>query len=124
MFMIDLVRWRYAKGWGIFIDDFRKKLGDTADFFSIGQLLRTLFMPYRQISANANQETSGTVMNAFFDRLVSRIVGFFTRLFIIIFGSIAMLLELVIGTVLIILWPAMPALVVVGVVLSVVGVTL
>lgn len=124
MFAVDLVKWWYAKGWGIFIDDFRHKLGDTADFFSIGQLFRTLFLPYRQISANANSETSGTRMSAFSDRLISRIVGFFVRLFIIIFGTIAMLLELVIGTILIVLWPAVPVLVIVGFVLSLIGVTL
>ncbi len=124
MFAVDLVTWWYAKGWGIFIDDFRHKLGDAADFFSIGQLFRTLFMPYRQISANANSETSGTRMNAFSDRLISRIVGFFVRLFVIIFGAATMLLELIIGTVFIILWPAVPILVIVGFVLSFLGVTL
>lgn len=124
MLLADLVQWWYFKGWGIFVQNLRQKLKDTADFFSIGQLLRTLLMPYRQISANSTSDTSGSRLNAFFDRLISRLVGFFTRTFIIIFGSLAMLLEIIFGALLIVLWPCAPLLIIAGVVTSVMGVTL
>ncbi len=124
MLAVDLIQWWYFRGWSIFIGDLKQKIRDTADFFSIGQLLRTLFMPYRQISARANSETSGSRLNAFFDRLISRIIGMFTRLFIIIFGSVVMLIEIVFGLLLIVIWPLAPALIVAGIVMSVMGVKL
>lgn len=122
--MVDLMQWWYLRGWGIFVDDLKSKLKDTADFFSIGQLLRTFFMPYRQISAGADAETSGSRLNAFFDRLISRVIGAFTRFFIIIFGCVAMFLEIIFGTLLTVAWPLMPLLIIVGIVVSLMGVTL
>ncbi|MBR2589240.1 hypothetical protein IKE84_02790 [Candidatus Saccharibacteria bacterium] len=124
MFMVDLVQWWYLRGFSIFVKSLKSKLSDTADFFSVGQLFRTFFMPYRQISASADAESSGSRLSAFFDRLISRIVGAFTRFFIIIFGIIVMLLEIIFGAVLIVLWPLAPIGVIAGIVLTVMGVTL
>lgn len=120
MFMVDMLSWWYSRGWGVFVDGFKTRLRDSVDFFSIGQLLRTLFKPYRQISANSN----GQGMEAFFDKLISRLVGFFVRVFIIVFGGIALLLESLLGVVMIVAWPFAPVLVVVGVAMSIMGVVL
>ena len=120
MFMVDLIQWWYFRGWGMFVQDLKRKLGDAADFFSIGELLRTLFKPFRQISANSGE----TGMSAFLDKLISRFVGFFARIFLIIFGGLAMLLEAVFGGVLIVLWPLVPVLPVVCIVMTFTGVTL
>ncbi len=113
--MVDLLQWWYFKGWNVFVGNLKNRLRDSLDFFSIGQLLRTLFKPYRQISANSA---------GFVDRLVSRIVGFFTRLFVIIFGIISIIIESAIGLLLIILWPFLPFLIVIGIILTIMGVTL
>ena len=104
----------------MFVDGLKNRLRDSADFFSIGQLLRTLFKPYRQISAG----TSGGGMSGFLDRLVSRVVGFFVRFFIIIFGVVALFIEALIGIVMIVLWPVAPVLIIVGAVMAVMGVKL
>ena len=124
MFAIDLVKWWYVKGWGVFSRGFKTTLKDTADTFSIGELLRTLFKPYRQISANVDGNTPGARMNAIFDKLISRIVGMLSRLVLIFCGLIVMLIELMVGGLVIIMWPFVPALPVVGIVLTIVGVTL
>ena len=120
MFMVDMLSWWYSRGWGVFVDGFKTRLRDSADFFSIGQLFRTLFKPYRQISANS----TGRGMEAFFDKLLSRVIGFFVRVFIIVFGGIALLIESLLGFVLIVAWPFAPVLMIVGVVMSVMGVVL
>ena len=118
--MVDMLTWWYSRGWGVFISGLKNRLRDSADFFSIGQLLRTLFKPYRQISAG----TSGGGLSGFGDRLISRVVGFFVRFFIIVFGAIALFIETLIGAIMIVLWPMAPVLIVVGVVMAVMGVKL
>ena len=115
MFMVDLLQWWYFRGWGVFASDLKHRLSDSLDFFSIGQLLKTLFKPYRQISANNP---------GFLDRFVSRLVGFFTRLFVIIFGGISIILESIIGIVLVVIWPLLPFAIIIGIALTIMGVTI
>lgn len=125
MFLTDLISWWYFRGWGIFLANFKRKLGDTADMFSFGDMLRTLFKPYRQISAGAaDSDALDARISAFFDRLVSRIVGMFARLTIIFAGIIVMILECVLGILMLVLWPVVPVLPAFGIILMVVGVTL
>lgn len=92
--------------------DVFERLRSTADFFSIGSLARTLFAPFRQISAHAG----------FLDRLISRCVGAVTRFFIIVFGVVAIIVEAILGLILIIIWPLIPLLPFGCVVLTVMGV--
>ena len=121
MFAVDLIEWWYLRGWGIFITGFKHKLTDSMDFFSIGQLFRTLFMPYRQISAATSEDSN---LNKFLDRLISRAIGTVTRLFIIIFGGIAIILEAIFGFIMIVVWPLVPFLPIVGIAMTVLGVHL
>ncbi|MBQ3469397.1 hypothetical protein IJH16_00255 [Candidatus Saccharibacteria bacterium] len=122
MFAVDLIEWWYLRGWRVVSTGLKHKLSDSLDFFSIGQLFRTLFAPYRQISANTSDE--GNRLNAFFDRLISRLVGTVTRLFIIIFGGLAIILEAILGVLFIVIWPVIPFLPVVCIVLTITGVHL
>lgn len=124
MFMVDLLQWWYFRGWGVFFSGFKTKLGDTADLFSIGDMFRTLFKPFRQISAGtAGSEALDAKMAQFFDKLVSRVVGMFARLTIIIAGIIVLILELLAGIIMMIIWPVVPFLPIVGVILMALGVT-
>lgn len=122
MFAVDLIEWWYLRGWRVVSTGLKHKLSDSLDFFSIGQLFRTLFAPYRQISVNTSDE--GNRLNAFFDRLISRLVGTVTRLFIIIFGGLAIILEAILGVLFIVIWPVIPFLPVVCIVLTITGVHL
>ena len=124
MLITDLLSWWYFRGWGVFLSGFRKRLGDTADLFSIPDMLRTLFKPYRQISAGVRSDGAlDTQIAAFFDRLVSRVVGFFARTSIIIAGLIVLTAETVLSVILAVIWPVVPVLPVVGIIFAVAGVT-
>ena len=114
MFLVDLISWWYFRGWGIYFGDFKRRLSDTADMFSIGEMLMTLFKPYKQISAGADSAV---------DRLISRFVGFFARLTIIIAGVVVLIFEAVFGLLAAVIWPVVPMLPIVGIVLMVAGVT-
>lgn len=92
----------------------------------MSSLLHTLFKPYRQISAEtANAEASLEMrFHMFTDRLVSRIVGFFSRLVLLIAGTILIIIGGIICFALIILWPLIPFTPIIGIVLTILGVTL
>lgn len=95
----------------------RDKLMSTFDYFSIDLLLRTLFSPYRQISAGKVRGPLGVQMRAFADRLISRMIGAMIRLTMIIVGSIALALYSVVGVVLLVLWGVVPLLPLLGIVM-------
>ncbi|MBR5621338.1 hypothetical protein IKW75_02560 [Candidatus Saccharibacteria bacterium] len=122
MFAVDLVRWWYAKGWRVFFDEVKTKVKDTADAFSIGELLQTLFKPYRRLGTE--NRVGDTKLNIFLDKLVSRVVGTLSRTVLIVTGVIFIIIETIVGGVLVAIWPLVPLLPVAGVILAVLGVKL
>ncbi len=105
----DLLFWWYSGGYRFFLEKLLEKLKNTADFFSISSLLRTLFSPFRQISAEGTSSLALDVrFRAFLDRLFSRFFGAFVRIFIIFFGLIALALQSFLSLVLILLYPFLP----------------
>ena len=124
MLAVSFLQWWYSRGWGIFLRGFCDKMRNLADFFSISLLLRTLFQPFRQISADETGETGGLegALVAVFDKLLSRLIGFIVRIGLIIFGIIAMTVQFVLGLALAIIWPVVPLLPIAGIVVSSMGV--
>lgn len=122
--MVKVLSWWYLSGWGLFAKKLGARFANLADFFSMSSLIRTLFQPYRQISAGSAAADSSLEMkfHAFTDRLISRCVGFFTRLFLLIIGIIVLILTGVVGLVMIIIWPLIPFLPIAGIALTCMGV--
>jgi len=124
MFIVGILGWWYGRGWGMRARMLRDKLMSTFDYFSIDLLLRTLFSPYRQISAGKVRGPLGVQMRAFADRLISRMIGGMIRLTMIIIGSVALALYAIFGVTLLVLWGVVPLLPLVGVVMVSAGWTL
>ena len=125
MLIVSFLQWWYSRGWLTFGYGFLEKLKSTADFFSLGLLFRTLFSPFRQISAYSDEFASiQQRLIAFTDKLVSRLVGTVVRLTIIIFGIVFMFFEAAIGSLLVLAWPLMPFATIASIVLAVMGVAL
>ncbi len=99
----------------------RDKLAGLADYFSIGLLLRTLFSPFRQISAGKVGGSLSNQMRAFFDRQLSRGIGAIVRLVMIIAGLTLMVVYTVVDILLLVLWGITPLVPVIGIVLMVGG---
>jgi len=121
MFLVGIISWWYSNG---FISRIRitiKRLRLSADFFSVGLLLSTLFAPFRQISADASGVSFADQIHAFFDKLLSRMIGFVVRLFMIIVSLIIMSLQIVFGAIILISWLIIPILPVVGLIATVIG---
>ena len=122
MFLVGLISWWYGRGW---VEQWRRNGGmlmRTLEFFSVGQLLSTLFSPFRQISAGVRGDGSFTAsFSAFLDRLISRIVGAFVRFFTILAGSVIIALQAVYVAVIMAFWWLVPVLPVVGFVAFMIG---
>lgn len=123
MLMVGIIRWWYGDGLKQRIAQIEKWLSTTADMFSISLLLKTLFDPFRQISA-AMLPASTPVdvrLRSFGDRLFSRFFGFGIRSLMIIIGSIIIGLQSIFSILLIILWLVAPMSAVIGLVITTVG---
>lgn len=121
MFIAGMLSWWYKDGWRHRISRLGDKLASTMDYFSIDLLLKTFFSPFRQISAGKVRGPLGVQMRAFFDRLISRVIGAMIRFIMIIVGSLAIMLHAVIGLIGVVLWAFIPVLPIIGIILFVAG---
>lgn len=94
----------------------------TADFFSIGLLIKTLFNPFRQISAGAVQGGLPEQFRAWADRTFSRVFGAFLRLCLIVIGLACLSVRAVYAGASMIAWLVLPATPVIGVWFWMIGV--
>ena len=126
MAITEMFLWWYSSGWKVFVGKLKTALSSITDFFSMGSLVRTLFKPYRQISAETTRDGASLDIkfHMFLDRLISRIVGFFSRLTLLLVGIIIIIFGGIISFILAILWPIIPLLPIVGIVLTAMGVVL
>ena len=110
MFMIIVwaFSWWYGAGWAAQLLRLREKLLASYDYFSIGMLLKTLFAPFRQISAGKVNGPLGVRIRAFSDRLISRGIGAVVRMILIITGIVWLVLQAAIGLVGLLLWAFVP----------------
>ncbi len=109
MFVIGFLQWWYGPGWQEAIRGVMRRLNRAYASFSIPILLRTLFAPWRRITTAADGPVSQR-LRALVDNLVSRVVGFCVRLIALIAGAGFLLLILLGGSLWALLWPALPIL--------------
>ncbi len=123
MLILSFFTWWYGRGFKEFLLSLGNKLKDVADFFSIRLLIRHLFAPFKQISAQKKANLSLEArISAWFDLLVSRFVGAMVRFALLVAGTIVLTVRAVVGLILSILWPLMPLLVVYTIMLFIRGV--
>ena len=114
MFLVGLLQWWYGQGWLGQLVRVRERLAATRDLFSIPDLLRTYFAPFRQISAGRVGGSVSQQLRALFDQTLSRVIGSFIRGFTIIVGVVLLSIQAVWESVIIVLWLLLPLLPVVG----------
>lgn len=121
MFLANILYWWYGGGWLGRVQLLKSRLVASADFFSIDLLASTLFAPYRQISAGSVDGPIGVKVQAFFDKLLSRVIGAIVRSFMVIFGVVAMFLQLLVGLIMLGFWLILPLFPVIGLIMMVLG---
>ena len=121
MFIVGLLGWWYGAGWRERIRMIGERLMKAYDFFSLDLLLKTLFAPFRQISAGQVKGDITVQLRAFFDRLLSRCIGAIVRTIMLIIGAVWTTVLAIAGLVEGILWLFVPLLPIVGAVLFAIG---
>lgn len=121
MFIVGLFSWWYGDGWRRRFAVAREHIASVYDYFSIDLLARTLFSPFRQISAGQVRGPIGVQLQAFFDQLISRTIGATVRTIVILMGIITLLVTSILNLFVVIAWGTVPALPLVGAVLASTG---
>ena len=121
MFIVGLFSWWYGAGWLRCLVAVRDNLLSVYDYFSLDLLLRTLFAPFRQISAGKVRGPIGVQIRALVDKLISRVIGAVVRGVVLVVGSAALFVAAIIGLLRIVIWPIIPILPVVFVLFAMIG---
>lgn len=106
--------WWYGEGWKRQLQQVTDRMVGLIDMFSIDLILRTLFSPFRQISAGRTDGPIGVQFRAFLDKLISRGIGAMVRTAVLIAGSITIVFSGFIGLLYLIVWPLLPVLPLLG----------
>ena len=120
MLFVSFFTWWYGRGWKQVFANFRPRLQGVLNAFSVTQLTRTLFAPWRRIITEPGANITDR-FRAWGDNIFSRMIGFVVRVFVLL-GAIITLLGVAILTILeLIVWPlaplAVPGLLIAGLIL-------
>lgn len=120
MLTTAMFKWWYTDGWKTFFNGFLERLSAVADQFSIGTLFKTLFYPFRQIDSGQLVNASiSERFQAFIARTISRFIGACIRLVVAGTGIMVLALTVIIGFIANIIWPLIPIMPVVCIVLTI-----
>ena len=121
MAIVGILLWWYTDGWRKTVYRVWSRLVGLFDYFSIDILLRTLFAPFRQISAGSVDGALPVKLRAFGDQLVSRMVGAVVRTIVMLIGIISMIVFSCAAAVYIVVWALVPVAPIVGLVMTIIG---
>ena len=121
MLIVGLLSWWYTVGWRQRAARLHEKFDETADYFSLDLLIRTLFSPFRQISAGRVNGPLGVRLRALVDRIISRCIGAMIRIFMLVVGSLYLTGCMLLGGLMLAVWALIPLLPVLGIILFAIG---
>ena len=116
-----MISWWYTSGWKKCVLVVGDSLLGVYDYFSIDLLIKTLFSPFRQISAGKVTGSFEAQLRGIIDKLISRVIGAFMRTIVIVIGTVALLLASLIGLLRIVIWPVVPLIPVLAVLFAMAG---
>lgn len=124
MFLVGIFQWWYGPGWLRHVRRSYVGVLRVADTFSVGLLAKTLFNPFKQISAADVSGGFPVKFQAFLDRLFSRVVGMVIRTFTILLGLVVIAVRALWTLISVIAWTLLPLSPIIGIVFWISGVTL
>jgi hypothetical protein len=107
MLAVSFFTWWYGLGWSQIIKSFDKQVRGVLELYSVGQLLRTLFSPWRRIISYPGASLADK-WRAYLDNLFSRVIGFIVRLFVLLAAFISIIVVIIIYVIEVIAWPLLP----------------
>ncbi len=121
MVIVGLLSWWYTIGWKQAAERTALRLAGILDYFSLGLLARSLFAPFRQISAGKVNGPLAVQLRAWVDQLISRVIGAVIRSMVLVIGAVTLLLSVTVSGVYLVLWALVPLLPVIGLTLMLTG---
>lgn len=113
MLVVAFLTWWYGQGWALVFRDIERRLQQTEQTFSVTQLMRTLFAPWRRIVSYPGSSFQAQVQ-ALIDNSVSRLVGFTVRVLVLLAAGITLLGVILLAIVEVVAWPLAPIAIVAG----------
>jgi hypothetical protein len=107
MLIVAFFSWWYGKGWSQVGKALIVRQRKIISFFSVSQLLTTLFSPWRRIISYPGASL-GDKFRALVDNIFSRTIGFFVRLFVLIAALLLSIITLLLSILEFIIWPLLP----------------
>jgi hypothetical protein len=107
MLVLSFLSWWYGRGWKQVLTSLGPRLRKVASSFSVAQLLRTLFQPWRRIVSYPGASLQAK-MQAALDNLVSRCIGFVVRSGVLVAALLTAIFVAVFTVVEVIVWPLLP----------------
>ena len=104
-----MLGWWYSRGWfwvakhALVVRNMR-----ILQFFSVTDLLKTLFAPFRQDYIDTERAPIGVKLQALGTNLISRMIGFLIRIVLILCGVILVGVNTVLGLAIVVIWPLLP----------------
>jgi hypothetical protein len=107
MLVASFFSWWYGDGWARVMHSLGPRCRSVLDSFSVKQLMRTLFAPWRRIITYPGRSLEDR-FRALGDNLFSRAIGFVVRIIVLLAAGAALLLVTVLTVMEIVIWPLLP----------------
>lgn len=109
MIITDLLGWWYSRGWAWAAHHLLVTRNVRVfRFFSVSDLLKTLFAPFRQDALQLSHAPIGVRLQAFGMNIISRCFGFLVRSILIIIGLVLVCVNTLLGLLGVLIWPLLP----------------
>lgn len=123
MVIMLVLKWWYSAGWQwAWKRSVNERVQWVNEAFSISALVKTWFSPFKQTYSKTNKGSIDIRVQAAMDNLVSRFIGTILRTIIIFVGLFGIVLAFITGVFIVVVWPIIPWLPFVAVILSFSGV--
>ena len=107
MLILSFFSWWYGRGWQQVAKSLTSRVRGVANAFSVQQLLRTLFAPWRRIMSYPGASL-GDRLRAWSDNVFSRVVGFVVRLLVLFTALVTVIVVAALTVIELVLWPLLP----------------
>jgi hypothetical protein len=108
MLALAFFSWWYSRGWQQLGERILNLIKETERSFSVSLLIRTLFKPWRRIITYPGSGLAAH-FQSLVDNSISRLVGLAVRLAVLFAALITTIVLTLIGGVLLLIWPLLPA---------------
>ncbi len=107
MLLTSFFSWWYGAGWRSVAASFSPRIQGVLAGFSVPQLLRTMFAPWRRIITYPGRSLEER-FRAWGDNLFSRAIGFVVRVFVLMAAFVTVGLVALLTALQLIIWPLLP----------------